>query len=149
MTASTGNTTTESKVAAVLPAPGQPNDYFERRLQYETDPSDVHTDLHNGVAGVVVLDTRPADAYLAGHVPGARSMPYYTISEETVGELDRDAVHVTYGWHPACNAGQHGAARLLRLGLAVKEMLGGLEYWRRAGYDVVTGPEPGRPEDGR
>jgi rhodanese-related sulfurtransferase len=43
---------------------------------------------------------------------------------------------VVYCWGPACNAATKAAARLSALGFQVKEMIGGLEYWRHEGYAV-------------
>jgi rhodanese-related sulfurtransferase len=45
-------------------------------------------------------------------------------------------VVVTYCWGPGCNAATKGAARLAALGFRVKEMIGGIEYWRREGHPV-------------
>jgi len=43
---------------------------------------------------------------------------------------------VVYCWGPGCNSSQKGAARLAGLGVQVKEMLGGIEYWLREGHDT-------------
>jgi len=41
-----------------------------------------------------------------------------------------------------CNGSTKGAYLAL-LGFRVKEMLGGLDWWRREGYPVTVGSEPG------
>lgn len=46
-------------------------------------------------ASVIVVDTRPAEAFDASHIPGAVSMPYAEI-EARQGELDKNAKIVTY-----------------------------------------------------
>lgn len=117
--------------------------HFARRLAVETDPSDVHSDLRARRPGIVVLDVRPRDAYERSHVPGARCVPYREIDERGDASFARDAVHVVYCWGPGCNAATHAALRLARLGVPVKEMIGGLEYWRREGYPLASGSEPG------
>jgi rhodanese-related sulfurtransferase len=117
--------------------------HFAARLEHETDPSDVHGDLSAGRPGVVVLDVRPVEAYERTHVPGARSVPYRQIDEQLAATLSRDDVHVVYCWGPGCNAASKAAVRLARLGLPVKEMIGGIEYWRREGYSLASGSEPG------
>ena len=38
-----------------------------------------------------------------------------------------------YCWGPACNGASKAAARLAAQGYRVKEMLGGIEYWRKEG----------------
>ncbi|MGZ4123683.1 MAG: rhodanese-like domain-containing protein, partial [Tumebacillaceae bacterium] len=50
---------------------------------------------------------------------------------------DADTVFVVYCWGPACNGATKAAARLSELGYRVKEMLGGIEYWRKEGNPVA------------
>ena len=118
--------------------------HFLRKLSFETDPSDVQADLSKGVAGLVVLDCRSAEKYAAGHVPGAVSMPYRTMTPEATAKLSKDVTYVTYcsSWH--CNASTKGALRLATLGYRVKEMLGGMAAWTSEGYEVATGTTPGK-----
>lgn len=110
--------------------------HFAAKLAVETDPSDVHLDLERGVPNLVVVDARSAEAYADCHIPGAISLPHRSISAASVAELPRDAVVVTYCWSPACNAASKAALKLSALGFQVKEMIGGLEYWRREGFPV-------------
>ena len=44
---------------------------------------------------------------------------------------------VVYCWGPACNGATRSAIEFLKLGYAVKEMIGGFEYWAREGLGVV------------
>jgi rhodanese-related sulfurtransferase len=130
------------RVTAAPPAaPALAARHFQWRLEFETDPSDVYADLEAGVADFVVVDARTPAAYAAGHVPGAISLPYREIADETVGLLPGDRTIVVYCDGPACNAATRAAAALATFGYRVKEMIGGLEYWQREGYPVTT-PEP-------
>ncbi len=45
---------------------------------------------------------------------------------------------MTYCWGPGCNGATRAALALSRLGFAVREMLGGIEYWTREGFGVET-----------
>ena len=110
--------------------------HLSTRLAVETDPADVHHDLENGVQGLVVVDMRDPAAYAAQHIPGAINLSYRDLDERSTAGLSREAVYVTYCWHPGCNASTKGAARLAELGFRVKEMIGGIEYWRRQGFPV-------------
>jgi rhodanese-related sulfurtransferase len=113
--------------------------HYAARLSVETDPSDVRHDLEAGVPGLVVADMRGAADYAEEHVAGAISLPYRTLTEESTAHLSRDELYVCYCWDPGCNAGAKGAARLAELGFRVKEMIGGLEYWKRNGYPTEGG----------
>jgi rhodanese-related sulfurtransferase len=113
--------------------------HFAARLAHETDPADLYNDLHHEVGEVVVVDVRSAAAYAEGHVPGARHLPWRRIDAETTAELDPNSTYVTYCDGPGCNASTKGALALARLGFAVKELIGGIEYWRREGHPIETG----------
>ncbi len=128
------------KVLGAAPAaPAVARDYFAAKLACETDPADVWADLVAGRPGFVVVDTRGGDAYAHGHVPGALCLPHAEIDERSVSTLPAGTVAVTYCWGPGCNAGTKGALKLAALGVPVKEMIGGFEYWQREGHPVETG----------
>ncbi|MEU0522934.1 rhodanese-like domain-containing protein [Streptomyces niveus] len=135
-----GRATPESRVLAVPAAdPTQALGYFHGvRLACETDPFDVHQDLSAGVDGFVLIDARQAAAYREESVPGARSIPHADLTDELLSALDPAPLYVTYGWGPACNGGTRAAAKLAAAGFRVKEMIGGLEYWKRQSYPTTT-----------
>jgi rhodanese-related sulfurtransferase len=129
-----------SSVNAVPAAdPALAADHFAARLAFETDPADLAGDLYHEVGDVVVVDVRSAAAYAERHLPGARHLPWRRIDEETTAGLDRGATYVTYGDGPGCNASTKGALAFARLGFAVKELIGGIEYWRREGHPIERG----------
>lgn len=118
------------------------NTYFQSRLAFETDQSDVYTDIQNGEMGFVVVDARTREAYMKEHVPGAVNLPYREITPASTASLDKDKLVVTYCDGVFCNASTKAAARLSALGFQVKEMLHGLAGWREEGYPVETGLGP-------
>lgn len=117
---------------------------FQRAmLAYHTDAWDVAEDLRNGITDIVVVDTRSPEAYSEAHVPGAISFPHRTMNTDSVGHLDRDKTYVTYCDGIGCNASTKGAYKLASLGFKVKEMLGGLDFWRRDGNPIAIGKDVG------
>jgi rhodanese-related sulfurtransferase len=110
--------------------------HFHAKLSFETDPSDVHADLQNGVTDFVIVDARSPENYARGHVPGAISFPHRQMNESTAAALPKDKLIVVYCDGIGCNASTKGAAKLSALGFRVKEMLGGIDWWRRDGYPV-------------
>lgn len=120
------------------------DEFYEAKLRFETDAWDVFTALEAGES-VVVVDARSADAYRQEHIPGALSLPHRAMTAETTAALDRSARYVTYCDGIGCNASTKGALALARLGFDVREMLGGLDWWKRDGY-ATEGEEP---TDGR
>jgi rhodanese-related sulfurtransferase len=128
----------------VLSTPAAPSDeayaFFQRKLRYETDPSDVYRDMQQGVDTFVVLDVRSPDAYAKSHVPGALHLPHTTINAITAATLPHDKLLVVYCWGPGCNGATKAAMQLSALGFTVKEMIGGMEYWEeRERYPVECG----------
>jgi rhodanese-related sulfurtransferase len=120
--------------------------HLRRKLSLEVDPADVHADLERGERGFVVLDARSPELYAEAHVPGAINLPHRLISPETAALLPRDKVIVTYCDGVGCNASTRAALKLADLGFAVKEMVGGIDWWRRDGHPVhSSGRTEGEP----
>jgi rhodanese-related sulfurtransferase len=118
--------------------PAEAAAHFTRRLAVETDVSDVAAALESGRPGFVLLDSRSAEAWAQGHVPGAVHLPGREIAGRAPAELDRSVPVVTYCWGPGCNGATRAALALSLLGFRVREMLGGFEYWAREGLPVET-----------
>lgn len=107
--------------------------FYEHKLAFETDSWDLKTMLDKGDK-VILVDARAVNAFAAEHIPGAINIPHRTMSTETTAHLDRDALVVTYCDGIGCNASTKGALAMARLGFTVKELLGGLDWWKRDGY---------------
>lgn len=108
--------------------------HFSGKLRYETDPSDVHADIEGGVPFVLV-DSRGDAAWHQGRVTGAIHMPTREIAGRA-SEIPLDMPVVVYCWGPGCNGSTRAALEFARLGYAVKEMIGGYEYWAREGLPI-------------
>lgn len=107
--------------------------YYEQKLAYEIDSADLF-EVVNRADNVVVIDARSADSFAKEHIPGAVNIPHRTMSAERTSQLDREALYVCYCDGIGCNASTKGALNLARLGFKVKELLGGLDWWKRDGY---------------
>lgn len=89
---------------------------------------------------VVVVDVRPTEEYLAGHIPGALSIPMEEL-EARLEELPRQAEVVAYCRGSFCVLAP-GAVRLLRSrGWRARRLVDGLTEWRMAGLPVMAGRE--------
>jgi rhodanese-related sulfurtransferase len=112
------------------------NTHFLSKLEVETDPADIKLDLQRGRTDFIVMDTRSQKHYTECRIPGAINLPYRQISAETTVDLPKDKVIVVYCWGLACNSSTKAAVKLSGLGFKVKEMIGGMEYWRKEGSEV-------------
>ena len=113
--------------------------HFEKLLAFETDCWDVHSALAAGHPGFVVLDVRSAEAFAAGHVPGAASLPHRRINEKNLAAHPGDALFVVYCSGPHCNGADKAAVALARLGRPVKKMIGGFTGWNDEGFELSRG----------
>jgi rhodanese-related sulfurtransferase len=120
-------------------APEAARAHFEATLAFETDPADLFLDQQKGHTDVLVLDARSPEAFADEHIAGALNLPGRRITAETTASFPRDQLIVTYCWGPGCNGATRAAARLAALGFQVKELIGGIEYWKREGYPVASG----------
>lgn len=126
-------------LAFAPPSPEVSAAYLHSKLSFYTDAADVAADLQNGITRIVVIDTRSAEYYVRGHVPGAVNFPHKLMTTESTRELRKDVVYVTYCDGIGCNGSTQGAYKLAKLGFRVKEMIGGLDFgsaigirWRQA-----------------
>ncbi|MDT9002433.1 rhodanese-like domain-containing protein [Paucibacter sp. APW11] len=126
------------------PSPAESADYMRAKLGFHTDAWDVAEDLLAGCDDIVVLDTRAEAAYLEAHVPGALSLKRLLQQDPSLVGLDRSKVYVTYCDGIGCNGSTKGAYALASRGFQVKEMLGGLDFWKRDGFPLAQGSAPGR-----
>jgi len=107
--------------------------HYSDKLQFETDSWDLRVALDKGER-IIVVDSRSAQSYTEEHIPGAVNIPHRTMTEESTAHLDRNALYVVYCDGIGCNAFTKGALNMARLGFRVKELIGGLNWWRRDGY---------------
>jgi len=134
----TGLLAQDNKTDAVAPSAETSLAYFLGKLSCECDPSDVENDLRVNPR-MVLVDARSPESYAKEHIPGSVNLHHGSFTAEDLQGLDTSRTYVTYGFGPDCNAGTKGAARLAAAGFSVKEMIGGLEYWKRDGFPVESG----------
>ena len=113
-------------------------DFYRHKLAYETDSADLFESLQNDEP-IIVVDGRAHFAYEQEHIPGAISLPHREINAETTASLDKTRTYVCYCDGIGCNASTKTALKLAELGFQVRELIGGLDWWRRDGY-ATHGP---------
>lgn len=121
--------------------------HYADKLDYEIDSWDLAAALRAGER-VVVIDARSADAHAREHIPGAISLPHRTMDAATTAAIDRAALVVTYCDGIGCNASTKGALAMARLGFRVKELIGGLDWWKRDGHPTTQGASAAGAECG-
>lgn len=111
--------------------------HYSDKLEFETDSWDLHEALGKGEK-ILVIDARSPQSFQKEHIPGAINIPHRTMAKETTAHLDRTALYVVYCDGIGCNASTKGALNMTRLGFRVKELIGGLDWWKRDGYKTES-----------
>ena len=120
-------------VTTQTPVNAEQLNHYTRKLAFETDSWDLYAALSRNEP-VVVVDGRSAEAYAREHIPGAVSLPHREISAASTKHLDRRTLYVCYCDGIGCNASTKTALKLLKLGYQVRELIGGMDWWKRDGY---------------
>ena len=89
---------------------------------------------------VVVLDVRPVAEYRAGHIAGARTVPYDEVRRR-LRELPAGVDVVAYCRGPFCVYADDAVRALRRRGIRARRREDGFPEWRRAGLPVAAGNE--------
>jgi len=108
-------------------------EFYRNKLLFEMDPSDLFEALENNEP-VVVIDTRQTFGFEKEHIPGAINLPHRNMNEETTRHLDRSKTYICYCDGMGCNASTRGALKMAQMGFKVKELIGGIEWWKFDGY---------------
>jgi rhodanese-related sulfurtransferase len=108
-------------------------EHYRRKLAYEIDSWDLKMAREAG-ENIVVVDARSPAAFAREHIPGAINIPHREMSAQSTTGIDRAATVVTYCDGIGCNASTKGALRMSELGFRTRELVGGLDWWKRDGH---------------
>ncbi len=105
----------------------------------DPEPVSMHELLRRARSGqVVVLDTRPALEYAAGHIPGAMSVPVDELKQR-LRELSKNKRYVAYCRGPYCIYADRAVEVLRASGRRATRLCEGFPEWKAAGLPVEVG----------
>ena len=114
-------------------------DYFAARDSLEpVSRTELMARMRTGA--VTLLDTRPADEYAAGHLPGALNITPESL-ETRLAELDPGQEIIAYCRGPYCVLSFEAVAELRKRGYKVRRLEDGLPEWKAAGLPVEVEPQ--------
>jgi DNA-binding transcriptional ArsR family regulator/rhodanese-related sulfurtransferase len=116
------------------------HDHFGNRVGAEPVPMDELLKRARS-RQVVILDTRPASEYIAGHIPGALSVPVDDL-QRRLKELTKGNDYVAYCRGPYCIYADRAVEILRANGRRARRLVEGFPEWRSAGFPVSHGTEP-------
>ncbi|HEU4686798.1 MAG TPA: rhodanese-like domain-containing protein, partial [Vicinamibacterales bacterium] len=88
---------------------------------------------------VIILDTRPANEYRAGHIAGAISVPIDEL-QGRLKSLPAGKEYVAYCRGPYCVYADRAVQILLRKRRRARRLAVGFPEWRAAGLPIAEGP---------
>ena len=91
---------------------------------------------------VTVLDVRPSEEYLAGHIPGAVNLPLGDLKKR-LGELPKGSEIIAYCRGSYCVLAFEAVAELRKGGFEARRLEEGYPEWKASGLPVETEPANG------
>lgn len=91
-----------------------------------------------GPRRAVLVDLRPDEEFAAGHLPGARSLPFAQLSDR-MGELPSGRRVLAYCRGKYCPNARRGTLTMREGGLRAEQLRFGVPEWRAAGFAVEVG----------
>ena len=111
-------------------------DYFHARDALEpVSRDDLVARLRDDL--VTVLDVRPEDEFVIGHLPGALNIPLAEL-ERRLGELPKSREVIAYCRGPYCVLSFEAVAALRARGYRVRRLEDGYPEWKAAGLPVES-----------
>lgn len=107
--------------------------HYQQKLDFEWDSADLFDELEKS-SKVVILDTRKKEAFDLEHIPGAINFPHRNMNDLSTKDLDKENIYVCYCDGIGCNGSTKGSLKMTQLGFQVRELIGGLDWWKRDGY---------------
>lgn len=107
--------------------------HYENKLAYEWDSADLFENLALD-PNIVIIDTRKSFAYEREHIPGAISFSHRDMRKDSTDHLDQSKIYVCYCDGIGCNGSTKGSLKMTKLGFQTRELIGGLDWWKRDGY---------------
>ena len=127
----------ESRLAEIRQVTRQ---YLEQRGALE--PVDNHELVRRVRDGeVTLIDVRPREEYVAGHIPDAISVPIAELPKR-MSELPKRRDIVAYCRGPYCVMALDAVDLLRRKGFRAQRLEHGVAEWRARGWRVESGPAP-------
>jgi rhodanese-related sulfurtransferase/DNA-binding HxlR family transcriptional regulator len=110
------------------------NSYFRERDSLEpVSRKELLGRMREGL--VTVIDTRPAEEFAAGHLPGALNLPLHQLKRR-LRELPRDRAIVAYCRGAYCVLSYEAVAELRKRGFKASRLEEGYPEWKAAGLTV-------------
>ena len=128
--------TARRRIPSIAPVvPSKLKQYFAAKLAAELGPHNVKRLLDERRRDVILLDVRSEEGYREGHLPGAINVPFEGLPAR-LKDLPKQSEIISYCWDVTCLLSTKASYILASKGYKAREMIGGFESWKQAGFPV-------------
>jgi len=114
-------------------AAAEARDYFAKKIAFTMGPVELHDQITES-ENITIIDVREPEDYKKGHIPGALNLP--RPEWDTFNGLHEDAMNILYCYTATCHLAATAAVKFSEKGFRVKEMEGGFDAWKQAGFQI-------------
>ena len=114
--------------------------YFQDELNFTVDPGTAKK-VSEGKLDGIIIDLRKKEHFNKDHIPGAINLPFdkydgFEGDQKDFPGLSKDKINYVYCYELLCNLSQKAAKKFASLGYPVKEIRGGLKYYKKHLYPI-------------
>lgn len=111
-------------------------EFLEANLELSISPMDFMQYQKQHQDDYILVDVRNAPPHLKkSKIAGAVEIPL-NVLEESLDKLPKDKLVIVYCWDVWCNMGKKASIILLKKGIDVKELSGGISAWNELNLPV-------------
>lgn len=104
--------------------------FFEEKLKYEIGPAELKEKMDHHHDDFQLIDVRTLEAYRAGHISGAVSIPFQEFRDR-LSEVSEEKDNIIYCYTITCQLAYEAARILSEKGYAAKVLIGGFDEWQK------------------
>jgi len=109
--------------------------HFDGKLKYEVGPVELKQKMERQEGAFQLIDVRSRESYQAGHIPGAKMIPFEEFKMR-MPEFSEFKDNLVYCYSQTCQLADHAARWLADKGYPVKLLIGGFDAWEKGGHLV-------------
>lgn len=111
-------------------------DFFLDKISFMISPCELKSRIKDFIKDINIVDVREYDNYIDGHIPYAIHVPVNDLENHMV-MLEKDKLNILYCCSDYCHKAYKAAYLLASKGYMVRVLSGGIDVWKKRGYDIV------------
>lgn len=119
-------------------------EFFLQYLAFTISPKCLNKMTQEDLQSFNLVDVRPYEEYIKGHIPYAMHIPYDQFDEQ-IEHLPKDKTTIVYNCSMICNKAKLCAYKLAEKGYPVMELRGGFKAWKKLDYEIIETDESDYP----